>query len=321
MGHPLPGVAAQVVDPATFAPLPPNQRRAAAGEGIEPHAGLSGRARAHGRGAARRLVHHRRYRARSTTKASSASPTGCRASARSRGEMVPHLRIEEALAAVLGDAPCAVTGGAGRAARRAAGGAVCSTRWRRRELWQRLTETDLPRLWIPKRENIYRGRSAAAAGHGQAGSARIESAGGGAGGGAGRSPRRHGGRGEARGGRQERKTRSERRARGWGSHRGYRDWGGWGLDAETRRRRETRGGRQEVRGEGAAGVLIRGYRDWRGRGLDAEARRRRETRGGRQGVRGEGAAGVLTAATGIGVDGVSTRRRGDAEKRAEEGKG
>ena len=24
------------------------------------------------------------------------------------------------------------------------------------ELWQRLSETDLPRLWLPKRENLYR---------------------------------------------------------------------------------------------------------------------------------------------------------------------
>jgi acyl-[acyl-carrier-protein]-phospholipid O-acyltransferase/long-chain-fatty-acid--[acyl-carrier-protein] ligase len=27
------------------------------------------------------------------------------------------------------------------------------------ELWQRLAETDLPRLWIPKRENLYQVQS------------------------------------------------------------------------------------------------------------------------------------------------------------------
>ena len=52
---------------------------------------------------------------------------------------------------------CALRGDGGcrRAARRAAGGAVRRTRWTPAELWQRLADTDLPRLWIPKRENLY----------------------------------------------------------------------------------------------------------------------------------------------------------------------
>ncbi len=44
------------------------------------------------------------------------------------------------------------------------------------ELWQRLAETDLPRLWLPKRENLYRGGCASTTRHRQAGSARRQAA-------------------------------------------------------------------------------------------------------------------------------------------------
>jgi acyl-[acyl-carrier-protein]-phospholipid O-acyltransferase/long-chain-fatty-acid--[acyl-carrier-protein] ligase len=72
------------------------------------------------------------------------------------GEMVPHFRIEEALAQVLGDSPCAVTAipDESRGERLVAfyTGAEVSAE----TLWARLCESDLPKLWIPKRENIYR---------------------------------------------------------------------------------------------------------------------------------------------------------------------
>ena len=70
------------------------------------------------------------------------------------GEMVPHLRIEDAISSVLDGAPCAVTSvpDEKRGERLAAlyvSGVPAG------ELWQRLAATDLPRLWIPKRENLY----------------------------------------------------------------------------------------------------------------------------------------------------------------------
>ena len=71
------------------------------------------------------------------------------------GEMVPHLRIEDAIAGVLGAAPCAVTSVADeRRGERLA--ALYVHDMEPAELWQKLAETDLPRLWIPKRENLYR---------------------------------------------------------------------------------------------------------------------------------------------------------------------
>jgi acyl-[acyl-carrier-protein]-phospholipid O-acyltransferase/long-chain-fatty-acid--[acyl-carrier-protein] ligase len=71
------------------------------------------------------------------------------------GEMVPHLKIEEAIQAILGDFACAVT-------------AVPDDQKGERlvvlytrpdlippELWRRLSETDLPKLWIPKRDDLH----------------------------------------------------------------------------------------------------------------------------------------------------------------------
>jgi len=71
------------------------------------------------------------------------------------GEMVPHARIEEALHPFLGDASCVVT-------------AVPDEQKGERlvvlythqaitpdVLWEQLCQTDLPRLWIPKREHFY----------------------------------------------------------------------------------------------------------------------------------------------------------------------
>ncbi len=71
------------------------------------------------------------------------------------GEMVPHLRIEDAIAAILNAAPCAVTAVADdRRGERLA--ALYVHEMDPAELWQRLADTDLPRLWLPKRENLYR---------------------------------------------------------------------------------------------------------------------------------------------------------------------
>ncbi len=62
VGHPLPGVAAKIVDPVTLQPLPPNHEGLLLVKGANRMTRLSGPARAHRRGLLRRLVHHRRYR-------------------------------------------------------------------------------------------------------------------------------------------------------------------------------------------------------------------------------------------------------------------
>ena len=71
------------------------------------------------------------------------------------GEMVPHVRIEEAVNDALGDACSAVT--AIPDATRGERLVVFHTRAdvSADMLWDRLSETALPRLWLPRRENIH----------------------------------------------------------------------------------------------------------------------------------------------------------------------
>lgn len=71
------------------------------------------------------------------------------------GEMVPHLKLEEAAAALLDGAPCAVTGlpderkGERLALLYTAADVLPD------EVWRRLSETDLPKLWLPKPADIH----------------------------------------------------------------------------------------------------------------------------------------------------------------------
>jgi acyl-[acyl-carrier-protein]-phospholipid O-acyltransferase/long-chain-fatty-acid--[acyl-carrier-protein] ligase len=72
------------------------------------------------------------------------------------GEMVPHLKIEEAVREATGGEPCCVTGipderKGERIAVLYTAAAVSDA-----EVWQRLAATDLPKLWLPKREDIHR---------------------------------------------------------------------------------------------------------------------------------------------------------------------
>jgi len=154
VGHPLPGVAAQVVDPATFAPLPPNQPGLLLVKGSNRMIGYLGEPQR-----TAEALHEGWYITgdiaaiddegfiRITDRLSRFSKIA--------GEMVPHLRIEDAIANVLGSAPCAVTSVADdRRGERLV--ALYVHEMEPAELWQKLAETDLPRLWIPKRENLYR---------------------------------------------------------------------------------------------------------------------------------------------------------------------
>jgi acyl-[acyl-carrier-protein]-phospholipid O-acyltransferase/long-chain-fatty-acid--[acyl-carrier-protein] ligase len=71
------------------------------------------------------------------------------------GEMVPHMKIEEVINEILGAASCAVTAiadpqrGEKLVAFYAANGVSPQ------ELWDKLNRSDLPKLWIPKRENLH----------------------------------------------------------------------------------------------------------------------------------------------------------------------
>src|SRR5262249_36567400 len=71
------------------------------------------------------------------------------------GEMVPHIRIEEAIASVLGDAPCAVTAVADEERGERLVALYVKPELSPAALWQQISETDLPRLWLPKRDCLY----------------------------------------------------------------------------------------------------------------------------------------------------------------------
>jgi acyl-[acyl-carrier-protein]-phospholipid O-acyltransferase/long-chain-fatty-acid--[acyl-carrier-protein] ligase len=71
------------------------------------------------------------------------------------GEMVPHIKVEEAINSILADQGCVVT-----AVSDDQKGERLVVLYTRKEvtpeaLWNQLCQTDLPKLWIPKRESLY----------------------------------------------------------------------------------------------------------------------------------------------------------------------
>ena len=72
------------------------------------------------------------------------------------GEMVPHLKVEEAVNTILGDQQCVVTSIPDAQKGEALVALYTSPDMTPADLWDRLCHTDLPRLWMPKREHVYR---------------------------------------------------------------------------------------------------------------------------------------------------------------------
>jgi acyl-[acyl-carrier-protein]-phospholipid O-acyltransferase/long-chain-fatty-acid--[acyl-carrier-protein] ligase len=154
VGHPLPGVAARIVDPTTFQPLPANQEGLLLVKGSNRMLGYLNQPER-----TAEVFHDGWYITgdialiddegfiRITDRLSRFSKIA--------GEMVPHIRIEEAMGKVLGDTPCAVTAVPDEDRGERLVGLYTSHDLTPADLWQRLSETDLPRLWLPKRENIY----------------------------------------------------------------------------------------------------------------------------------------------------------------------
>ncbi|HTS31902.1 MAG TPA: acyl-[ACP]--phospholipid O-acyltransferase [Bryobacteraceae bacterium] len=154
VGHPLPGVAARIVDPVSFQPKAPNQ------EGLLLVKGSNRMLEYLNQPERTAEVFHDGWYItgdialiddegfiRITDRLSRFSKIA--------GEMVPHIRIEEAMGKVLGDSPCAVTAVPDEERGERLVGLYTQNGLSPSELWQRLSETDLPRLWIPKRENLY----------------------------------------------------------------------------------------------------------------------------------------------------------------------
>ena len=153
-GHPLPGVAVKVVDAQTGTPQPPNTEGLLLAKGPNRMLGYL-----HNPDLTNSVLRGGWYVTgdiaavddegfiRITDRLSRFSKIG--------GEMVPHLKIEAAVAEILGEPACVVTGvpderRGERLALLYTDGALAP-----RELWQRLSESSLPALWIPKREDIF----------------------------------------------------------------------------------------------------------------------------------------------------------------------
>jgi acyl-[acyl-carrier-protein]-phospholipid O-acyltransferase/long-chain-fatty-acid--[acyl-carrier-protein] ligase len=71
------------------------------------------------------------------------------------GEMVPHIKIEEAINQILEDQGCVVTAVPDEQKGERLVVMYTPKEVTPEELWGKLSRTDLPRLWIPRQENLY----------------------------------------------------------------------------------------------------------------------------------------------------------------------
>jgi acyl-[acyl-carrier-protein]-phospholipid O-acyltransferase / long-chain-fatty-acid--[acyl-carrier-protein] ligase len=71
------------------------------------------------------------------------------------GEMVPHMKIEEVINTILGDAASVVTAVPDEQRGEKLIAFYSRNGMSADELWEKLNQSDLPKLWIPKRENIH----------------------------------------------------------------------------------------------------------------------------------------------------------------------
>ncbi|MGA7409409.1 MAG: AMP-binding protein [Bryobacteraceae bacterium] len=154
VGQPLPGVVVKVVNPANMEPVAPNAEGLLLVNGTNRMLGYLGQPER-----SREAVRDGWYITgdigaiddegfvRITDRLSRFSKIG--------GEMVPHLKIEECIYQIIGDCRCVVTGIPDEQRGEGLVALYCCPDVPPSELWSRLTLTELPKLWVPKRENIY----------------------------------------------------------------------------------------------------------------------------------------------------------------------
>ncbi|MDP8981287.1 MAG: acyl-[ACP]--phospholipid O-acyltransferase [Acidobacteriota bacterium] len=154
VGHPVPGVAVRIVDPATGQQLPANAEGLLLVKGPNRMLGYLGeperteealRAGWYITGDIAALDDEGFLRI--TDRLSRFSKIG--------GEMVPHLKVEEAIYGVIGDSACVVTGIPDDQRGERLVALYTRADIAAGELWQKLSESELPKLWLPKRENLY----------------------------------------------------------------------------------------------------------------------------------------------------------------------
>jgi len=157
VGHPLPGVVAKIVDRETGLSLPYGQEGLLLVKGPNRMLGYLGQAEK-----TAEVLRDDWYVTgdiavidedgfiRITDRLSRFSKIG--------GEMVPHLRVEEAINQILqspDDSSCVVTAIPDEQKGERLVVLYTDTEVTPERLWERLNQTDLPKLWIPKREHFY----------------------------------------------------------------------------------------------------------------------------------------------------------------------
>ena len=154
VGHPLPGVAAKVVDRDTGQPVPPGAEGLLLVKGANVMLGYLNAPEK-----TREALRDGWYVTgdiatidedgfiRLTDRLSRFSKIA--------GEMVPHVKIEETMTEILGDSACVVTAIPDEARGERLVAFYSTKDLSPETLWSRLSESNLPRLWIPKRDSLY----------------------------------------------------------------------------------------------------------------------------------------------------------------------
>jgi acyl-[acyl-carrier-protein]-phospholipid O-acyltransferase / long-chain-fatty-acid--[acyl-carrier-protein] ligase len=154
VGHPLPGVVARVVDPDSFAPLETGQAGLLLVKGGNRMLGYLKRPELD-----REVLHDGWY---VTGDIAAIDEDGFitvtdRLSRFSKiaGEMVPHLKIEETISHILDDQIAIVTAIPDESRGERLVAFYTKADVSPQDLWTKLNDSELPKLWIPKRENIH----------------------------------------------------------------------------------------------------------------------------------------------------------------------
>ena len=154
VGHPIPGVAVKVVDRDSEQPLPPGEEGLLLVKGPNLMLGYLSQPQL-----TERALRHGWYVTgdiaavdddgfiRIVDRISRFSKIG--------GEMVPHMKVEETMNEVLGSPAAAVTALPDEQRGEKLVAFYAQNGISRDELWDKLNRSDLPKLWIPKRENLH----------------------------------------------------------------------------------------------------------------------------------------------------------------------
>ncbi len=154
VGHPIPGVAVKVVDPESGEPLPHGEEGMLLVKGPGRMLGYLGQPEK-----TAEVLRGDWYVTgdiasideegfiRITDRLSRFSKIG--------GEMVPHIKVEETINTILVDDASVVVAIPDEVKGERLVALYTHTQVTPDELWEQLSQTDLPKLWLPKRENLY----------------------------------------------------------------------------------------------------------------------------------------------------------------------